>query len=164
MGIVVDPSDSPTIDHASMNADAWTHVAMTYDGSKMSLYKNGTFVGEVAATGGPGSTIKSETTLPFEFGIDRNFAGAAPAHFTGFIDEVRLWNVARSAAEIGDSFDTEIAPDTPGLVGYWKFDEPLSSQLVRDSTSNALHGTLGQDAQSADDDPTRSAAVLPPLN
>ncbi|MDX1389899.1 MAG: hypothetical protein R3344_11955, partial [Acidobacteriota bacterium] len=45
--------------------------------------------------------------------------------FHGVIDEVRVWNRARTAAEIAMDYDTVIADPAAavGLVGYWRFDE-----------------------------------------
>lgn len=37
----------------------------------------------------------------------------------GLMREVRLWNRARSAMEIGNHYCRLMAHDTPGLVGYW---------------------------------------------
>ncbi|MCJ7713299.1 LamG domain-containing protein [Candidatus Bathyarchaeota archaeon] len=46
--------------------------------------------------------------------------------YAGLIDEVRIWNVARTQSEIQETMmrtldETEVT--TPNLVGYWRFDE-----------------------------------------
>ncbi len=42
--------------------------------------------------------------------------------FSGVIDEVRFWNVARTKAEINANKDKEIEPQD-NLIGYWRFNE-----------------------------------------
>ena len=56
------------------------------------------------------------------------------AGFTGKLDEVRVWNVARGATEIARDYNRVVAADTSGLVGYWRFEEqddgdPLANQV-----------------------------------
>ncbi|MGL5511061.1 MAG: LamG domain-containing protein, partial [Microcoleaceae cyanobacterium] len=42
--------------------------------------------------------------------------------FTGTVDEVRIWNIARTAGEIQDSMLTPLTGEEQGLVGYWPFE------------------------------------------
>ena len=49
---------------------------------------------------------------------------------------------------------------TPGLVGYWKFDEGAPDQNVLDS-SGSNDGTLGAGAGAASDDPQRVPSTVP---
>ncbi len=80
----------------------------------------------------------------------------------GFFDEVKIYNYARSAAQVktsyisrgtskgagaalGASADNNFALSN-GLVGYWKMDESSwngTTNEVLDSSGNALHGTAG---------------------
>jgi len=79
--------------------NAWTHVAMTYDGANIRLYQNGTLISTVAATGnmtnGNGGLIIGGNTIWGEY-------------FVGKIDEVRIYNRALSAAELVVDRDTAI--------------------------------------------------------
>jgi len=63
-------------------------------------------------------------------------------NFQGLIDEVRVWNVARSEAAIQSTMNTPLIGNEPGLVGYWKFNEG-SGQTAYDSTLNSNDGQLG---------------------
>jgi chitodextrinase len=70
----------------------WTHVAMTHDGAKDVIYFNGVKVNEKNSTG-----ALDPTTKPLGIGfdpIDNNY------FFDGSMDEVQVYNVALSAAEI----------------------------------------------------------------
>ncbi len=85
---------------------------------------------------------------------------ASEDFFWGIIDEVRVWQVARTTEEIAASYNRILAPDTPGLVGYWNFDEP-AGQHVYDQTSYGNHGTLGMTDTVGIDDPLRVDSDAP---
>ena len=50
-------------------------------------------------------------------------AGVAAGFFAGVVDEVRIWNVARTAAQIAAAKDTEITGTQAGLLGRWGLNE-----------------------------------------
>ncbi len=52
--------------------------------------------------------------------------------FDGFIADVRVWNVERSADQIRASTFTSTPVDTTGLVASWRIDEP-SGDIITDS-------------------------------
>jgi ELWxxDGT repeat protein/VCBS repeat-containing protein len=58
---------------------------------------------------------------------------AAFSPFSGVIDEVRIWNVARSAAQIGATLNANLEGDEPGLAALWKFEES-SGNAAEDAT------------------------------
>lgn len=59
--------------------------------------------------------------------------GAAFNYYNGLLDEVRVWNVARTQAEIAANMNAEISRKTSGLVAYWRMDEG-SGQTAFDAT------------------------------
>ena len=135
--------------------DAWQHVAATYDGATMRLYVDG----EEVASGAVPFSIADATAALWIGNSERNPARTFP----GAIDEVRIWNRARSAAAIQMTMDEELgdpytASADSGLVGYWRFDEG-SGQIVVDETLAANHGTLGASTAVGDDDPDWQASV-----
>jgi glucose/arabinose dehydrogenase/fibronectin type 3 domain-containing protein len=71
--------------------NVWTHVAVTYDGSTVRLYVNGTQVASQAGLG----TIQT-TTSPLWIGGNNPYG----EYFVGVIDDVRVYNRALNAAEI----------------------------------------------------------------
>ena len=84
-------------------------------------------------------------------------------HYSGVVDEVRIWNVARTQEEIRaalvDTLGPEIYEDTAsGLIGYWRFDEledlgiggDGAADDVRDYSLNGNHGDLVGDVQLSD--------------
>lgn len=136
---------------AGVPANAWTHVAIVANASGTSIFENGEPAGDSACP------ISGANTAAFWIGGTTE----CTAPFHGDLDEVRLWNIARTPAQIGADSVRIIDPATPGLVGYWRFEEAADNQSVYDSTTNALDGTLGSDAQVAGDDPTRVSSDAP---
>jgi len=69
------------------------------------------------------------------------------AHVTGFeaysgrIDDVRIWNRARTQAQIRANMNLQLPGSTPNLVGYWKLNDG-SGLRARDASPNHNHGTL----------------------
>ncbi len=119
--------------NATLYAGEWYHVAATYDGAMIFIYINGIedingpYSGKIAT-----STVNLFIGQKSEPGYDK---------FKGMIDEVRIWNVARSLAEIQANKDHEISGTESGLVGYWRFNEG-SGDTAFDQTSNHNDGTL----------------------
>lgn len=123
----------------AITANTWTHIAATKTpGVKSSTIK--IYVNAVLQT----STLEGVDTAP-------NITNAAPVvgrldnaatrYWSGGIDEVRFWNVARTQAEIQASMNSHLIGNELGLVGYWKFDEGTGLTAF-DSTVNGNNGTL----------------------
>jgi hypothetical protein len=70
----------------------WVHVAATFDGTTMRLYMDGQEVGTMER---PGRVAGNDRHL-----ILGNYDVDHPAHFTGLLDEVRIYNRALPQAEI----------------------------------------------------------------
>ena len=69
--------------------------------------------------------------------------------YGGAIDEVRIWNTARTPAEIQENMNQVVAPSSPGLWAYYRLDEGVSetnntllSNTIVDSGPNGFNGTL----------------------
>ena len=65
----------------------------------------------------------------------------AAGYFDGAIDEVRIWNVARTQGEIQSTMSQSLWLPTAGLVGRWAFDEP-SGSTAAGSAGTGINGTI----------------------
>ena len=80
------------MDHGptSSPVNTWTHVALTYDGTMIRLFVNGTQVASTAVDG------RFDSRSPLWIGGNLPYG----EYFKGLIDEVRVYNRALGAAEI----------------------------------------------------------------
>jgi hypothetical protein len=125
----------------------WYFVCGITRGNKLEIWGNGELKN---AKDWPG--VSSVGSSPVEIG--RVTGGGQ--YFPGLIDEVRIYNYARTpdeirldynagyAARFGPSTDCNSDPGscmTKGLVAYWSFDEG-SGNIAYDSSGNGNHGTI----------------------
>lgn len=96
--------------------ETWYHIAMVRDISTdtWKFYVNGNQFSETAASNNI-DIRNSISTL--RIGKKAN----ADIYFDGKMDELRIWNIARTPAEILANKDIELTGSESGLVGYWKF-------------------------------------------
>lgn len=110
----------------------WHHLAATYDGSTMRLYLDGIEVQSQAASGSIGTS-----NIPLFLGRRND----GQLHWDGELDDVRIWNVARTTSQIRDTMCESLTGGETGLVGYWNMDEG-SGGTINDLTANGNNGTL----------------------
>ncbi len=120
----------------------WVHVAVTLEDTEVHAYKNGALVFEGEYTG-----TRVSNNAPLQIG--RYYDTSHDYHWTGEIDEVRMWNVARTAEDILHDHDRLIDPASPGLAAYWRFDEGEGNQIT-DLTGLVNDTTLGGDGEGTD--------------
>jgi concanavalin A-like lectin/glucanase superfamily protein len=91
-------------------AGRWTHIALVYDGSTQKHYINGELVRSFVVSGPP-----TTSTAEVRIGSDVSY----PFTPAGAIDEVRIWNVARSQAQIRGTINVPLSAPQTGLVAVW---------------------------------------------
>jgi hypothetical protein len=64
------------------------------------------------------------------------------------MDEVRIWNVARTEDQILAHMYTELTGNESGLAAYWDFNDGPGSTIATDRSGNGNHGTLISGASS----------------
>ncbi|MBN1169343.1 hypothetical protein JXA63_05665 [Candidatus Woesebacteria bacterium] len=113
----------------------WTHVTLVMDGSDASLYINGVF-----------SFSKSYTSYTFNQNIDigQDATDVGTYNFGGSIDEVKIYNYARTPQQIVEDMNAgHPAPGSPvgSAIGHWKFDEGYGDTAY-DSGTGGNNGDL----------------------
>lgn len=115
----------------------WTHVAGVYDGARLLLYVNGEVAGTLPCTGTITSYVQRRTT---RIGGYPGTSTQPLAWFTGAIDEVRIWDVARTREQLQADMHGPIEPQS-GLIGYWRLDEG-EGETTADFSGNGHVGVL----------------------
>lgn len=128
-----DGSTDQRIASASSGYSVWHHYALVRSGSTFSIYVDGSL--DTGATG----TNSSSATFSFtSIGL-----GDGAAYFADLsIEEFRVWNVARTAGQIGANYGYTVNPATSGLVAYYNFAEADASTTVTDIVAGTYTGTL----------------------
>lgn len=157
----------PKKDEAKLlNAGEWYHIAATYSYAtrEVCLYVNGKLQSKGADLGNAASTPFNLAGRAFydlylqdpetykdykDWGNFRQFfLGKSyddSRQLNGDITEVRVWNVARNEQEIWDNM-YDVDPQTPGLIGYWKFDEGAGN-VIKDWTGNGNDAVAEKDLE-----------------
>lgn len=133
----------------------WHHAAAVRAGSAVTLYLDGSAVGV-------GSFAPPLPVGSTSFAAGRRADAAFPQFLKGSMDEIRVWNVARTQAQIQAHRLTALAGNDAGLVGYWRCDNG-SGQTVTDFSPSGATATLGVSAALGADDPVWIATNLPPI-
>ncbi|MEU1310553.1 LamG-like jellyroll fold domain-containing protein [Streptomyces cinnamoneus] len=115
-----------------LTADAgWHHWACVYDHTarRQTVYRDGEEAGSRVTGGdytGSGALL-----------LGRALGQTARAE----LDEVRVWDRARTAEELKRDMGVRLIGNDPGLVAYYRFDEGSGTRL-HDQTDHARHGEL----------------------
>jgi hypothetical protein len=100
-----DPSSTPDARGSTqLPLNTWTHLAVTYDGTTLRLFVNGTQVGTRAVSG---ALLTSNGAL--RFGGNSIWG----EFFQGRIDEIRLYNRALTTTEIQADMNTPVGTSPP---------------------------------------------------
>jgi len=122
-----------TTNNASLVANNWYFVTAVYDGSSVKIYKNGVLLNGVCSAGTCSASLVSDTN---SVGIGRS-GDFASEYYSGLIDQVRIYNYARTPAQIAWDYNR----GKP--VAHYKLDECSGTTIhsTNDPYSSALNGT-----------------------
>jgi hypothetical protein len=133
---------------ATVNDGNWHHVAFVRGATGFSLYIDGTLQGTAVADNVTGTT---DNTTPLQIGR----RGNGQNYFKGEIDEVRIWNVGKTAIQIDDEKFCK-TPLSANLVAFYNFNNgvphnnnALISQ-VKEASFSANNGILNGFAKTGD--------------
>jgi len=128
------PGTGGVNDGCTVEANVWTRLTMTYDSLGVArIYVDG----ELANSHALGAPLAPMTGGYLAIGLN---PPVRDEWYVGLIDDLRIWNVARSAEQIAAS-DCPVAPGSPGLAGNWTFDE-IGASTAHDSSLGGHDGAL----------------------
>jgi len=131
-------SNNVILSGKTLATGTWHHVAAVKNGATVTLYVNGNQVGTV--TGSSAETYSNSSVLLSSI-LNGSF-------FNGRLDEVRVWNTVRTAAEIKANMFSELNGNESGLLVYYNFNQGTADgdnsaiTSVTDATSNGYNATL----------------------
>jgi Peptidase family C25/Concanavalin A-like lectin/glucanases superfamily/Fibronectin type III domain/PQQ-like domain len=108
-------SSSQVLSTGTIGANYWVHIAGTYANGVSQIYINGVLDTSAANSWGMGPSVSGS------FGIGADLTQTDPQSlFKGWIDNVRLWNVARSGSDIRATMFEELGGTDINLVSEWR--------------------------------------------
>ncbi|MBN8706312.1 MAG: T9SS type A sorting domain-containing protein [Bacteroidetes bacterium] len=116
---------------APVTMNEWQHIAVVFLPDNILFYKNGVEYSLGASPGG-GTTSNS-----LKIGMNPGFG----EYFKGKIDNVRIWNVQRSQAQILSGMTIDPSAETPGMIAWYKLDETGSGPGIT-VTNSASTGSI----------------------
>ena len=129
---------TPEICDADLNKTY--HVAMVYDGNTLKFYRDGFLMSQISCSGD-----LYQNDFLTTFGAKASEPYITPDEsLRGYINEVRIWNVARTQDQIRQFMNASLPnPQTQtGLAGYYTFNDLKNKQ-----GNTQWNGSLFNDAQ-----------------
>ncbi|NUN69642.1 MAG: T9SS type A sorting domain-containing protein [Bacteroidetes bacterium] len=130
----------------SIPLEQWTHIACVLNNGTATIYYNGIAV----ATGAVHAPLNIIRTSNF---IGKSNWADALANMVA--DEIRFWNVARTEQQIREEMYRTVEPTTPGLTGYWQFNDQNGTTALATVGPN---GTLNNFNNTVSSGPVVSSA------
>ena len=112
--------DTTILSTTAVNTGQWIHVAATRKMSTgaIQVFVNGTM--EASATVAQTNSLTASASLSLGANtIDGRY-------YTGTMDEVQIWSVVRTQAEISSNMHKRMQGNEANLAGYYRFDQPGS--------------------------------------
>ena len=141
------------LEAGTITLDEFVHASAVYDNTTMKLYKNGIEVGSIGHSG----AVSTSANFVWLGNIP---ADATVGGFDGRIDELRVWNRPRTAAEILAASTKEQPGPEFNLIKNWKFHEGWG-QVAFDTSGAGHDGRLGGSSDPDTSDPLYIGGVYP---
>ena len=121
-GVGPDQKGKRRIIESVVTDNQWYHIAFTFDGTTTKLYVDGIEVDSSDFASG-----LTPHPVPISI-IGRKFLGK--------IDEVRIWNIARTQGDIQSTLSTTLLGNEPGLVAYYPMNVNQDWELIDEGPNN----------------------------
>lgn len=126
--------------------DAWTHLAVVRSGTSASMFVNNSRVAMlVSSVWSDAWTVSTVNATPSVFYFGGYGAGQ---YYSGEIDEVKIWEEARTLTQIVTDMHAQPNLASRNLLAYWDFNDgagnPAISRAQRSDSTYNLSPTSGQ--------------------
>jgi hypothetical protein len=120
--------------------NSWHHVALSFD-ARPNVNTAKIYIDSI---------LRAEAYFAISNQNDSMYIGknSVSQQFSGTIDEVRVWNVARTQSEIGASMNSDLSGTESGLVAYYNFNQGVAGGTntnitsLTDLTSNSNNASI----------------------
>jgi hypothetical protein len=120
--------------------NTWYHLAEVVTPTNYSIYVDGSLlVNNNYPADNPLLYDDNHQLVIGNYGV--HWPGFAEEYMNGVIDEVRIWNTARTASQIQTNAFRTLTGSEPGLMGYWRFDEGAGGTTA-DASGHGFDGTV----------------------
>ena len=116
----------------SYNDGIWHHIAAVKEDSDIFLYMDGEVVGSESGA----SSFSNNLDILF----GKLKPNTSERHYQGELDEIRVWDIARSANEIRKNMYIPVISNTNGLISSWQFNDGSGFTLtdLKNNNNGAL--------------------------
>lgn len=131
--------NAPVVGRTAVPFGKWQHAAATFDGTFWRLYLNGNLetTVEVPKINGTPLVPRADSIQHASIATALNSGGLADGFFGGFIDETRVWGVARTQAQIRETINSEVSA-ADGLVARFGMIEGSGTSITSSVAPNIV--------------------------
>lgn len=140
--LYLETSNTGTSSTVAITCNTWQHVAVTWDGSAVRMYLNG----NALTVTNPAGVSLVNSGNPSYLGDIPSYIGNA--NYDGTMDEVRIWNYARSQPQLQAAMNCQLSASQTGLLAYYRFNQGIADGNnagitgLPDISGNGHTGTL----------------------
>jgi hypothetical protein len=114
-----------TVTGPYVNPDhGWIHLTGIHSKDSLSLMINDSVIARIS------DPFSAPSHVSHTVYIGRNAAGN---NYKGYIDEMRVWNVAETPQQIAQNYTRLLTGGETGLAAYWRFDETINDEFYDNS-------------------------------
>ncbi|MEO6838719.1 MAG: LamG-like jellyroll fold domain-containing protein [Ginsengibacter sp.] len=146
----------------AMVPGVWTNLAGEYIGGVATFYVNGAVVASSPVS------LVGNTTFPLKLGAGET--GTPNTFYGGDIDELSMWNVALTPAQIIQNISNSLIGSEANLIAYYNFNQGNANMsnpgvtTLNDGSSNTQNGTLYNFALNGTSSNWISSSLVLPIN
>ena len=132
LGGFSETTNQAVCDQSPLAINSWSHLAVSYDGAFLTLYRNGVAI----------STVASSETMSRSTGTLQIGASQFGEFFQGMVDEVRVYNRALALSEIQTIYQQDGGTPPSQTFSVSLANSGNRSVTAGSSTTNAIAATL----------------------